>query len=705
MYTEEMKIDLLARTEKILKTDIETLKSTDEIKEIASELKDIIRFHDYRYYVVAEPLITDFEYDKLYKKLQHIEKEYPEFADPDSPTQRVAEGLTKEFPQVEHIEPMLSLDNSYNETDLLDFDRRAKELAGGEEFIYVVEPKYDGASISLVYENDILLRAVTRGDGVVGEEITNNIKTLRSVPLKAAFSKYGIRTIEIRGEVLIRKTVFKEINKKREEEGLSLLANPRNSAAGSLRMQDAAEVAKRGLEAVLYHVSYAVDAKGDNLLGNKLKSRRENIKMLHDLGFKAPLTEQKTVPDIKGVIAYIEEWAIKREEYLFEIDGMVVKVDNIKLEDKLGATAHHPRWAMAYKFRARQARTKLLRVDFQVGRIGTITPVAKLEPVSVGGVTVSSISMFNEDFINEKDIKIGDEVMIERAGDVIPYIAIVVKDARKGNEQKIHFPTHCPSCGTILTRTEDEAAWRCMNLACPAQVWERLIHFASKDAMDINGFGPANIEKFIKNGWLKSIPDIYRLPYADIEKLEGLGEKSVQKLKDGIEESKSRSLARLIFGLGIRHVGESTAKALAEEIHCVEDFKDWDLEKLSGLYDVGPKVAQSIYDFFHNEDNLNLIEELKKEGVKTCRAHGEEKKKEGKLSGLTFLFTGTMPNLGRDEAKEMAEAEGAHVANAISAKINYLVVGENPGSKVDKAKKLATVKIIDEDTFLEMMKG
>ncbi len=704
MYTEEMKNDLLTRTDKALKVDVDAMKSTDEVKEFTSELRDIIRFHDYRYYVVAEPLVTDFEYDKLYKKLQHIEKEYPEFADPDSPTQRVAQGLTKEFPQVAHIEPMLSLDNSYNEGDLVDFDRRAKELAGGEEFTYVVEPKYDGASISLVYENDKLLRGVTRGDGVVGEEITNNVKIMRSVPLKAAFSKYGVRTIEIRGEVLIRKEVFKEVNKKREEQGLTPLANPRNSAAGSLRMQDAAEVAKRGLEAVLYHVSYAVDAKGDNLLGGKLKSRHENIKMLHHLGFKAPWKEQKTVNNIKEVIDYIEEWGSKRDSYLYEIDGMVVKVDNIDLEDKLGATAHHPRWAMAYKFRARQARTKLLRVEFQVGRTGTITPVAKLEPVAVGGVTVSSISMFNEDFVNEKDIRIGDEVMIERAGDVIPYIAMVVKDARTGREEKIHFPTNCPSCNSKLVRVEEEAAWRCINLQCPAQVWERLIHFASKDAMDINGFGPANIEKFIKNGWLKAIPDIYSLPFDEIQKLEGLGERSVQKLRDGIEESKGRSLARLIFGLGIRHVGESTAKALAEEVHCVEDFKDWDLEKLSGLYDVGPKVAQSIYDFFHNDENIKLIEELKNAGVKTCKSAGEEKEKNGKLSGLTFLFTGTLPNLGRDEAKEMAETEGAHVANAISSKVNYLVVGENPGSKVDKAKKLATVEIIDEEGFLKMVK-
>ena len=379
---------------------------------------------------------------------------------------------------------------------------------------------------------------------------------------------------------------------------------------------------------------------------------------------------------------------------------MVIKVDNIELEDVLGATSHHPRWAIAYKFQARQARTKLLKVEFQVGRIGTITPVAKLQPVALGGVTVSSVSMFNEDFVKDKDIRIGDEVVVERAGDVIPYIASSIKESRSGDEKVIHFPTHCPSCGTQLVRSEEEAAWRCVNNECPAQVYERLVHFVSKDAMDIAGLGPASIDRFIKEGWVLTIPDMFRLPYDDISKLEGFGEKSVEKLKLAIEAAKQKHPYRLLFGLGIRHVGETTAKNLMEEVNCIEDFEKWSLEEFNALYDVGPKVAQSIHEFFHSDDTVNLLNELKSIGLQTCKPQKSGSEPEGKLSGQMFLFTGTLATMTRPKAEEKVEELGGKIAGSLSAKVNYLVVGADPGSKVEKAKKLAGVKVITEDEFL-----
>jgi DNA ligase (NAD+) len=700
MYTEEDVSTFTALSNKLLETNADTLTDT-EAQQFIQELIDAINFHDYRYYIAAEPVITDFEYDKLFKLLKALEHKFPQLLTPDSPTQRVSFGLTKVFPVVEHLVPMLSLDNSYNEADLVDFDRRAKEITGKHEISYSVEPKYDGSSISLVYEDDILVRGVTRGDGIMGEDVTPNVKVIRSIPLKAAFSKFGIKTIEIRGEVVIRKDLFEKYNQAREEAGLERLANPRNSAAGSLRMQDQAEVARRNLDAVLYHISYAVDAEGHDLLGTRLKSRRENIQLLHNLGFKAPLKEQRVFEHIKGVLGYLDEWEEKRDNYEYEIDGMVIKVDDISLEDKLGATSHHPRWAIAYKFKPRQAHSKLLNVVFQVGRVGNITPVAKLNPVPIGGVVVSSVSMFNEDFIQTNDIRIGDEVLVERAGDVIPYISGVMKELRDGSEKPVIFPTHCPSCGSKLLREEEEAAWRCVNFACPEQIYWRLVHYVSKDAMDISGLGKAIIEKFIREGWLKTVTDIYNLPFDEIGKLEGFGAKSIEKLQNSIEESKNKSLNRLIFGLGIRYVGEATAKTLARAVKCIDELEHWDEEKLKGLQDVGDKVAESIHDFFRNSDNRKLIAELARLGVKTCNEDRDANSND--LSGVTFLFTGSLEKFTRPEAKEMVEAAGGIVANSLSSKVNYLVVGADPGSKVEKAKKLPNVRVISEQEFLDMV--
>ncbi len=697
---EKVKI-YLDKTEKLLKLDISKIKDKEEVKKVINELRDVIKFHDYRYYVLNEPIITDYQYDQLFHKLKKLEENYPEYITPTSPTQRVASDITKEFPEVKHLAPMLSLENSYNEDDLREFDKRVKETTGLENIEYAVEPKFDGAGIALVYENDIFVRGATRGDGNIGEDITNNLKTIKTIPLEANFSKYGIHKIEIRGEVVLSKEAFKKLNEARIEEGLPPLANPRNAAAGSIRLQNPKEVAKRGLETFVYQITYAVDKNGKNLLGNKIKKHSEAVELLFDLGFKSPYRELKVCKDIDEVISYCREWESKRDSYPYEIDGMVIKVNDISLYEILGITSHHPKWAIAYKFKARQKKTKLVNVVFQVGRTGAITPVGKLEPVEIGGVIVSSVSLINEDFIKEKDIRIGDIVIVERAGDVIPYIVGVDKSARTGNEKPIKFPKNCPSCNSPVIKLPDEAVYRCININCPAQVLERIIYFASKDAMDIEGLGEATIRRFYELGFLKTIPDIYRLPYHKIINLEGFGKKSVENLRKSIEASKNRPIHRLITGLGIRYVGKSTAKILAENIKCVEELKDWSIEDLIKLKDIGYKVATSIYDFFHTEQNLKMIYELKELGVKTCKE--TEDKKLNVFKGKTFVFTGSLECCSRDKAKELVEKLGGKATSSVSKKTDYVIVGENPGSKFEKAKKLG-IKILNEKEFLDLVK-
>ncbi len=661
-------------------------------------LRNILRFHEYRYYVQNDPLISDYEYDTLYKLLEHYEKEHPESITKDSPTQRVGKGLIKDFPKVQHLVPMLSLDNSYNADDLIDFDRKARELSGLSVIEYCVEPKFDGASISLIYEDDLLSRGATRGDGEVGDEITMNIKQIKSVPLSARFSDYGIEQIEIRGEVLMNKNNFKAYNDSLMEEGLPPLANPRNAAAGSLRIKDTAEVSRRNLEAFLYHVSYTSVGKKQSVPS----THSGMLEMLWDAGFRSPKKEMKVMKGIDAVIRHVHEFEKQRDDLGYEIDGMVIKVNDLKLQDKLGMTSHHPRWAVAFKFKARQGTSKLLSVEFQVGRTGAVTPVAKIEPVQVGGVTVSSISIHNEDYIKEKDLKLGDTILIERSGDVIPQIVRSFAELRKGSEKKIKFPTHCPVCNSELFKPEDEAVWRCINRACPAQIVEGIIHFVSKDAMDIRSFGEANVRKFYELGLLKDIPGVYTLPFDEIRKLDGFGEKSIAKLQQAIEESKKQPLHRIIYALGIRYVGETTAKTLANAVEHLLQFADYSEEHLQQLEDVGVKVAQTVYEFFHNKSNLHLLRQLEKLGVQL-----KNEKKDlvtgGNLSGQSFLFTGTLSKLKRSEAEALVEKNGGSILSGVSAKLNYLVVGEDAGSKLEKAKKLATIKIITEDEFLKMI--
>lgn len=694
MYNASSGKELDKKARELLHSHVKAFPS----EEILS-LREVINYNDWRYYVKDNPALADQEYDQLFARLKALEKKHPELITPDSPTQRVSKGLTKDFPTVNHIVPMLSLDNSYNAEDLREWDKRIRDRLGNEKIAYCVEPKFDGAGISLIYQKDLLTRAATRGDGVQGDEITTNAKQIRSIPLSASLSSLGIEELEIRGETLINKKVFEKYNEERVKKQLSPLANPRNAASGSLRMVDPQEVAKRNLEVFLYHVSY-LEFQEDTSRPKQLETHYDTLKALSQLGFRTPTDNLSLFNNIDEVIQYCLAFEEKRDSLPYEIDGLVIKVNNFDQQENLGMTAHHPRWAMAYKFKARQASSKLKNVTFQVGRTGTITPVAKIAPVPIGGATVSSVSLFNEDVIHELDIKIGDTIIVERAGDVIPHIVKPLIDLRDGSEKEIQFPKTCPVCNDPLERAEEESAWRCVNINCEAQVVERLIHFASKNAMDIRNMGAANIKTFYALGLLKEIPGVYTLDYQRIRQLEGFGEKSVSNLTSAIENSKKQPLHRLIFALGIRYIGETTAKTLAKAIKTLSDLRNFNEEQLLSLEDIGPKVATSIHQFFNNTDNLRMLEKLEELGVNMKRTKGENST--GILNGKTFLFTGSL-SMKRSEAKAIAEAKGGKVLSGVSNKLDYLIAGEKAGSKLDKAKKMSSIEILNEEEFLNMV--
>jgi DNA ligase (NAD+) len=692
MYNKEQIQELQAVTQ-------DFLKNPHHIELTA--LKQVLQFHEYQYYVVANPFISDFEYDRLFQQLLQIEAAHPDLISADSPSQRVGNSLNQQFETLPHLVPMLSLENSYDADDLNDFDRKAKEGAQLDNINYCVEPKFDGASVSLVYENDMLVRACTRGDGVAGEEITQNIKQIRSIPLSIPLSSFGILQMEIRGEVIMSKKSFDDFNQKLIAKQLPPLANPRNAAAGSLRMKDPKEVADRNLDAFIYHISFytlQAGAKTPDLL----KTHSGSLELLWNMGFRSPQKEKKLISNIEGVIQFCKDFELERDHLPYEIDGLVIKINDFALQEKLGMTSHHPRWAIAYKFKARQATTILENVEFQVGRTGAVTPVAKLQPVAIGGVTVSSISMHNEEYIKEKDLRLGDTVIIERAGDVIPQIVQSIPSVRKGTEKIIEFPSTCPVCDYILEKEETEAVWRCNNPACSAQIVERMIHFVSKDAMDIKSFGDANIRKFYELGLLKNIPQIYQLDFTQIGQLEGFGKKSVDNLIAAIEASKQQPLYRLIYALGIRYVGETTAKTIASQIHHILDLVALTEEQLQSFEDVGVKVAKSIRQYFSEEKNITLIKALENLGLNMIQTNATAV--DGNLAGLNFLFTGTLTQLKRAEAEAMVEARGGHILSGVSSKLNYLVVGEDAGSKLEKAKKIASIKIISEADFVELVK-
>lgn len=678
---------------KLSPTNIPHIKK-EEAERIVNTIRELINYHDYRYYVLNQPVIADVEYDILYKFLKSIENQYQELITEDSPTQRVSSDISSTFSQVKHLSPMLSLDNTYSEEDLRDFDRRVKELSSKERVEYCVEPKYDGAGISLLYEGDLFIRGATRGDGEMGEDITKNLKTIRTIPLRANFSKYGIKRIEIRGEIILNKEDFKKINEERVAESLPVYANPRNLAAGSIRLQDPKEVARRPLQALVYQITYI---EGNNTF----KSHYENIKMLHEIGFKTPFSEMKLCKNIEEVIEYCKYFESKRDNLPYEIDGMVIKVDDLSLYNELGFTSHAPRWAVAFKFKAKQATTIIQEVIFSVGRVGNITPVAKLEPVSLGGVKISSVSLFNEDFIKEKDIHIKDTVIIERAGEVIPYVVSVVKEARPKDAKPIVFPTHCPSCGSKLVKTQGEVAWRCINISCPAQVVLRIKHFASKDAMDIKGLGEAVSQLLYDAKLVKDIADIYYLKFSDLIKLPRFAKKSAQNLIDAIESSKTNGLARVIYGLGIRYVGLTTAKKLSRYYKSIWDIAKASKEELTNIEDVGEVVANSIVEFFSLEQNIRLIKRLEEAGV--LLEEMQPKETNLKLKGLEFVFTGTLSCCAREKAKEMVEALGGITSDSVSKHTSYLVIGQDPGSTKLRKANTYNIKTITEEEFLRLI--
>lgn len=673
-----------------------------------NELRDTLRYHEYRYSVLNDPIISDYEYDLLYKQLEALEAAHPTLITPDSPTMRVANDLTADFPSVAHLVPMLSLANSYNADDLKDFDesiKRLLNLPADQDISYTVEPKFDGGSIALVYENDLLTRAATRGNGTEGDLITANARSLPSIPLSAPFSQYGMQRVELRGEALIRKDTFDKINQARAAQGQATFANPRNAATGSLRMKDPRRTKARGVETFIFQMGYAVDSNGNDRL-NEIASHFDTINLLGELGFKIPIDQKKKCKNIVEAIDFCQQWEALRDGYEYEIDGMVVKVDDLGLQERAGYTAHHPRWAIAYKFKAKQASTKLLNVEYQVGKVGSITPVAKLEPVSLAGVTVSSVSLHNEEFITSKDLRIGDTVLVERAGDVIPYIAKAMTAVRDGSEQVITFPTDCPSCSSQLVKKEGEAAWRCVNPLCEAQQLQRMYFHASKHAMNIDGLGPSIIDRFHELGWLRDLSDLYRLDYPSIASLEGFGTRSAAKIKESVDRAKSNPIHRLLHSLSIHHLGRKVSKVVAEHIESVYDLQDWSIEQFTEIKDIGPVVAENIVEWFGQEENIDMLKRMESYGVNMLQTEEDrpiEVTEDAPLAGKTILFTGKLLQMSRKEAQGLAAQHGAKNISAVSSNLDILVVGEKAGSKLKKAQAIGSVAIMTEEDFIALI--
>lgn len=657
----------------------------NEAKARIGELKKEINHHDHRYHVLDSPEISDFEYDMLVKQLMDFEERFPEFKTSDSPSQRVGGDPLSKFEQVAHTVPLLSLSNSYDDKDLLDFDKRIKKEVG-ETVEYVVEYKIDGLSVALKYEKGSFVRGATRGDGTIGEEITKNLKTIKSIPLRL---KNEI-DIEVRGEVYIPKEKFAELNRRQEENGGAIFANPRNAAAGSLRQLDPKIAASRPLDIFVFNIL--------TVNGIEVDKHSEGLEHLKKLGFKT--SEYEICKDIDEVIKLCQKWQEKRHDLPYEIDGLVIKVNDLKQRETLGKRAKSPRWAIAFKFPAEEKETQIKDVIAQVGRTGAITPTAILEPVRVAGSVVSRATLHNQDFIDMKDIRIGDTVVIHKAGDVIPEVVRVIEEKRTGNEEKYILPNECPECGEKTVRLEGEVALRCINIACPAQLRRGIIHFVSRDAMNIDGLGEALVTMLLENKLIKDPGDLYYLKdrAEELVNLERMGEKSVQNLLDAIEKSKENDLGRLVNALGIKLVGSKAAKLLGETFESMDRLAEASEEELTAIDEIGPKMAKSIVVFFNDEENIKVIEKFKSAGVNM-----ESKKKhvdsvDMKLEGMIFVLTGTLASYSRKEAKEIIEGLGGKVTGSVSKKTSYVLAGENPGSKLDKANSLG-VNVITEEEF------
>ncbi|MBE2227365.1 MAG: NAD-dependent DNA ligase LigA [Ignavibacteria bacterium] len=669
------------------------MKADKKTADKAAKLKQKLLDADYRYYILNKPDIDDYTYDMMMKELQEIETAYPELKTPDSPTQRVGSDLSNDFPTVIHDIPMLSLSNSYDENDLDEFDKRINNLLKGEKYKYVCELKFDGIAVSLTYKNGLFVQGATRGDGVRGDDITANLKTVRAIPLQLDKQI----DIEVRGEVFFMLKDFFRINEEQEAEGKPRYANPRNTAAGSLKLKDSREVASRRLNMFCYNMRYLDEAQQ-----KKLKTHSGNMELLKSLKFPVNSTT-KVVNNIAEVKVFCEEIEKQRDSLPYEIDGVVIKLDTLEQQSKVGAIAKSPRWAIAYKFKAKQAVTKLKSITLQVGRIGTITPVAELEPVFLAGSTISRATLHNSDEIERKDIREGDYVKIEKGGDVIPKVVEVVLDQRPKNSKPYKMPEKCPVCGTPLLRPEGEANHYCTNSLCPAQVQGRMEHFVARTAMDIEGLGFQILEKFIQLGYLKDITDIYKLKgkVKELKSLDRFGDKSIDNILGSIERSKERPFEKVLYAIGIRHVGDRTARVLAKHFKSVENIIAASKEEIESIHEIGPRIAESVYDFFHTKSNLQMVEKLRKAGLNfemevTANASN-------KLEGLTFVVTGTLEKYKREEVEELIETLGGKAASSVSKKTSYVLAGAEAGSKLKKAESLG-VKVIDEAEFDKLIK-
>ena len=669
------------------------VKIPDNIKQEIEKLVKDLNYHCYRYYVLDSPVISDEEYDQLYHRLKELEERY-NYILPDSPTQRIGASPLDKFKKVKHTEPMLSLDNAFSYDEVKEFEKRVKRFLGTDAVIeYTVEPKYDGLAIELTYRDGLLFRASTRGDGYEGEDVTQNIRTIKSMPLKIAEVSKVPAELDIRGEVYMDIEEFEALNREREQKGEPVFANPRNAAAGSVRQLDSSITAARKLHLACYGIG--------TVKGIEFKSQLEFFKWLEKTRFPVP-SVVKLGKGIDEVIHLIREIEEKRSTFPFETDGAVIKVNDFELQRLLGVKTREPRWAIAYKFPAHQGTTRIKDIIPSVGRTGVITPIAMLEPVRIGGVTVSRSTLHNWDEIERKDIRVGDTVVVERAGDVIPHVVMVIKEKRTGKEKTFHIPEKCPVCGSKIVREEGEVAVRCVGLNCPAQVQERIRHFASRGALDIEGLGEKNVELLYSSGLVNHFVDMYRLKKEDLLKLPRFAEKSARNLIDAIERSKHITLAKFLYALGILHVGEYASKLLAKNFENLEDLYEISTERIIKIKQMGEKIASSVSDFFKDPENIKTLKTLKSLGLKITNPDFKGKEKGGRpLEGLTFVITGTLPR-PRNEVEELIESLGAHASSLVSKSTDYVIVGENPGSKLQKAQSLG-VKTISYEELLKII--
>ncbi|HHV35434.1 MAG TPA: NAD-dependent DNA ligase LigA [Syntrophomonadaceae bacterium] len=664
------------------------MPSLSEARQRVEALRIEIRKHDHRYYVLDDPLITDQEYDSLIRELERLEGEFPELITPDSPTQRVGGAPIDEFRTVRHTTPLFSLSNAFEDGELRDFDRRVRQLSGSE-VDYLVEPKIDGLSVVLTYENGEFVLGATRGDGIFGEDITENLRAVRLLPMRLSRS---LPRFVVRGEAFMPKKAFARLNKERDERGEPPFANPRNAAAGSLRQKDPKVTASRTLGVFCYQVL--------EYEGAEVKTQQNVLDMLKELGFSVQ-EESKHCQNIEEVIAYCHQWIEKRHTLNYDIDGMVVKVNSLQLHNILGRTAKSPRWAIAFKFPAEQVVTRLREIFVRVGRTGVLTPTAILDPVQVAGVMVSRATLHNEDMIRQKDVRVGDYVVIQRAGDVIPEVVRVLQERRTGEEEVFQMPERCPVCGSKVLHQEDEVAVRCTGIACPAQLKELILHFVSREAMNVDGVGPALVTQLVDREFIKDYADIFFLNREDLLGLERMGEKSTDNILTAIEKSKERGLAPLLFSLGIRHVGIRAAEILAERFGSLEALAEASSEELTAIPEIGPKIAQSIVTFFQQEQTRLVLDKLKKAGVK-MEQEMSAREEVLPLADRVFVLTGSLPNMTRKEATDLIKKYGGKVSSSVSRKTDYLLAGSEPGKKFERAQELE-IPIIEEHDFLQMV--